>query len=458
MKRLLLSTSAAVLVLGLSTPALANTDCMQEIRNLETRLEQSNLQQTEMDNINSRLDRARNAENSERCMTIVNEIEEEYASADMNSDMGGDNNQRMVMQQGNMNARVMVEQEDPQVDVTQAPPQVDVTQPQPQVDVAQPEPEVIVNEAKPEITVKQPAPDVLVEQDEPEVTVRIPDPNVNIDQEDVQVSVRQPEPEVSVEQSQPNVRIVQPQPEITTEKGEAQIDIDQGEAQVNVADADDTGPRVNVDKANQAEVEINKARPQVDVQRVGDADIRYESAEPSVNIESESGNEMEMADSSATQDYDRKGTDTGSDNQMQNSDNNQQGNTYQQAESDWEQDDSDMQNTDMSQSDMDQSDMSQNQIDIVTADEIIGLELVNQNGAEIGEVEDIVYGSDQTYYVVVAQDTFLGLSEELKIIPLNQVQHNDNQLVAMTYETSLTDDYIEAQYTSVDSDFEMQNR
>ena len=82
--------------------------------------------------------------------------------------------------------QLVVEQQDPQVEVVVPEPTVSVSQAQPEVIVEQAEPEIVVSVPKPTVEVQQQAPIITVTQAEPTITVTIPEPTVTI---------RMPEPE-----------------------------------------------------------------------------------------------------------------------------------------------------------------------------------------------------------------------------------------------------------------------
>lgn len=69
------------------------------------------------------------------------------------------------------------------------------------------------------------------------------------------------------------------------------------------------------------------------------------------------------------------------------------------------------------------------------AEEVIGQPLVNATGEEIGDIEDLVLGSDQVVYAVVGVGGFLGMGERKVAIPFDQIQLSEDEAQITTLMT-----------------------
>lgn len=398
MSRLLLSTAIVGLMFGMSNPAAAGnlvTDCETQLTDIRDSLEQEQFSQAEQRDIDQKLAQAEQANNQE-CLLIISSLEDEYMATEQDS--------RSVMQQGTSGERIIVEQQDPKVAVQQKAPEVRVQQVAPEVSVTQAQPEVLIEQAPPKITIRQPAPEVIVEQAEPKVTVRVPEPEVGVEQEDVKVSVTQYEPEISVEQAQPEIEIVQPQPNVILEEGEPDISLSQQDPTVRINEPDTAAVDI---QRTEPEIAIEEARPEVDVQRIGEADIEYQAAEPDVDVEMQGQIQDQAMDQTSSQPSTTAGLVEGADSE------------------------------------------------IVVARDVLGMSLTSIEGADFGDVEDIVYDANGQHYLVVTTGGFLGIGEERRLVPMNRVSYGEDALIVMS-EGDLMTGYDENRFTSVEPDFEME--
>ena len=210
------------------------------------------------------------------------------------ADAGGTRSQTAEV--GTGAGRIVVEDTPPRVTVDQQDPKVDVTQRPPEITVQQPQPEVIVRQPPPEVTVHQAAPEVTVNQRQPEIIVRIPQPIVTVRMPEADVNVTTPEPNVEVSDTQPNVRFIREEPRIVIEDSEqAKVDVQRGEAQVNV---DRTGePDENVT--------IEREEAKVEFERTGDPQVSISRAEPNVNVERSGEPNVTIEQEEAKIDYER---------------------------------------------------------------------------------------------------------------------------------------------------------
>lgn len=151
-----------------------------------------------------------------------------------------------------------------QVDVKQAAPDVTVAQESPTVQVEQANPTVEVEQAEPQVAVTQEKPEVQVSQPKPEVSVTQPEAQVAVTQPEAQVAVQQPEAKVEVDAPAPDVEVTQAQPQVSVEQKEPEVRVEQAEPQVNVETA-----QANVAvQSEEPKVVIEQGEPEVVVEKV----------------------------------------------------------------------------------------------------------------------------------------------------------------------------------------------
>jgi putative membrane protein len=71
----------------------------------------------------------------------------------------------------------------------------------------------------------------------------------------------------------------------------------------------------------------------------------------------------------------------------------------------------------------------------VSIDEILGSPVVNANGDEIAEIEDLVVDQNQTHYAILSVGGFLGIGDKKVAIPLDQLQLGEDESYLMSAET-----------------------
>lgn len=297
--------------------------------------------------------------------------------------------------------RIVVTQEEPDVDVDQPAPEVEVSQDEPDVDVDQPQPEVIVRQAEPTVTVEMPDPVVTIDQPEPEIIVRMPDADVDVDQ---------PEPEIEVSQREPEVDIEQPQPEVDVQMEEPTVNVDdEDEAEVSV---DSEQPSVTQD-ANSEEADIDVSREE--------ADVSYEAAEPNVEIE-EGGDAEVRIEQSEDADVEQEAMDDSGDTE------------------------GDDENYARLGGDAAEGDMLPFQIS-----DLIDREVVDSEGDDVGTVERVVEANGEHYFVL-SDGGFLGLGESEVGIPADAISvHSDlEELVVQGMMEEDVDDLEEFDVDSAD--------
>ncbi|RAK20048.1 PRC-barrel domain-containing protein [Salipiger aestuarii] len=200
--------------------------------------------------------------------------------------------------------QVVVEQEDATVNVSVPDPDIDVTQGQPVVTVEQPQPEITVVVPEPTVKVRQQAPIITVEQAQPQITVVIPEPVVTVMVPKPKVDVETGEPIIDLDQPEPVVRFVRPEPKITIQEAQPRVQFEQGEAQVDVAEAQEADvnvtqkdAQVNVEQGEGANVSVSSEEPEVNVVDGAEADVEIEQMQARVVMEDFNADEQgNMAD------------------------------------------------------------------------------------------------------------------------------------------------------------------
>jgi sporulation protein YlmC with PRC-barrel domain len=164
--------------------------------------------------------------------------------------------------------------------------------PQGTITVTQPAADVTVRQPSPDVTVTQGEPTVNVEARAPEVAVETPAPEVNVTQPEPEVAVTQPEPEVSVTQPEPVVAINQPEPEVSVQPGQPAVEVETAEPEVAVATPEPVvaveQPELDVNvEQAQPDVMVEQAQPDVAVRRSGSADVSTETAAAATGTETD---------------------------------------------------------------------------------------------------------------------------------------------------------------------------
>jgi len=297
-------------------------------------------------------------------------------------------------------SNIVVQQPAPSISVEQAAPQVSVQQPQPNVTVRQPQPEIIV---------RQPAPVVTIDIPQPEIIVRMPQP---------EVSVQQAQPTVQVQQAQPQVRVEQPeQPQVQVQEAPA--------AQVNLTQPEGQAP-VTVEQTGEPRVTLERAEPQVTINQA--------EGQPTITMEPMQGQQPpaggDSQDANATPEA-QEGQQTmapaaGADSQDPNRTPEAQEGQGQQA---------------MATQGGQQPAAGAGQMQRVALTDFEGMNVVNERGENVGEVEGIVQSTaDQKRYVVIENGGFLGIGENRIALSLEGLMIQGENLVV----PGLTDDEIRA--------------
>jgi hypothetical protein len=243
--------------------------------------------------------------------------------------------------------------------------------------VQQPAPAVRVEQAPPQVTVQQQQPQVTVRQPQPEIIVRQPAPTVTVDIPQPEIVVKMPPPDVNVAMAQPQVQVNQPPPQVqVTQPQQPQVQVQPAEPRVNVQQEGATA---------KVQVEENNSPP----------NVRYERAEPKVVVNPPQGEpqvRFEQAERNpAPPSGSPQATTTG---------------------------------------------VGPNQG--LTVARIKKMDLYNDRGERLGDVERVVQSPDGKRHVVVGVGGFLGIGETHVAIPAERLAFRGNRLVAV----GLTNDEI----------------
>ena len=71
----------------------------------------------------------------------------------------------------------------------------------------------------------------------------------------------------------------------------------------------------------------------------------------------------------------------------------------------------------------------------VSIDEVLGSRVVNANGEEVAEIEDLVVDQNQAQYAILSVGGFLGIGEKKVAVPLEDLQLGEDEVYLMTATT-----------------------
>ena len=298
--------------------------------------------------------------------------------------------------------------------------------------VQQPAPTVSVEQAAPQVTVQQPQPNVTVRQPQPEIIVRQPAPVVTIDIPQPEIIVRMPDPEVIVQQAQPTVQVQQAQPQVRVEQPEQpQVQVQEAPApQVQLAPQGEQAP-ATVERTGEPRVTFERAEPQVTInQAEGQPTIRMEPMEGQQPPPPAGAAQADSQDPNRTPEAQEgqpaMAVQPGQDSQDPNATPEAQEGQQQQAAA-----------TQGGQ----QQPAAGGQMQRVAVADFDGMDVINERGEDIGEVEGIVQSAaDGKRYVVIENGGFLGIGENRVALSLEGLMVRGEQLVV----PGLTDDELRA--------------
>lgn len=287
-------------------------------------------------------------------------------------------------------ARIIVEQPAPVIQMEQGETRVFVDQPPPEVTVMQNPPQIIVRQPAPIVRIEIPEPRVTIDMPEPEIIVRMADPDIALNMQDPIIRVEQEPPRVTVVQAEPDVRVdVDGADNAAEAVAEAPVPIvEMGERQAPVVNIQRAEPNVEF-QADDPQIEFQQAgQPAVEINRVGDQVVQIERPEGVVDADPADGADpvenyrrviAGLPPAAVDGDFDER-----------------------------------------------------------TVGEIAELELINDQGEVLGDVEEVVELNGRRY-IIIGHGGFLGLGEREVAIPLDAVYFNGEALVM----PGLTEEQIE---------------
>jgi putative membrane protein len=72
---------------------------------------------------------------------------------------------------------------------------------------------------------------------------------------------------------------------------------------------------------------------------------------------------------------------------------------------------------------------------VVSIEEVLGASVVNAEGDEVAEIEDVVLGEGDQYYAILSVGGFLGIGDKKVAVPLDQLQLGEDEAYLMSGET-----------------------
>jgi putative membrane protein len=72
---------------------------------------------------------------------------------------------------------------------------------------------------------------------------------------------------------------------------------------------------------------------------------------------------------------------------------------------------------------------------VVSLEEVLGASVVNAEGDEVAEIEDVVLGEGDKYYAILSVGGFLGIGDKKVAVPLDQLQLGEDEAYLMSAET-----------------------
>ncbi|MEC9484128.1 MAG: PRC-barrel domain-containing protein [Halomonas sp.] len=292
--------------------------------------------------------------------------------------------------------QVVVQSQQPKVVVDTDPPKVKVDPAEPEVAVEQQPAKVVVDPANPQVAVEQVPPKIIVTQPKPQIEVTVPEPEVEVVMRDPNVNVDTPKPEVEV---------VQPKPEVTVNQGKPEVAVQQSEPEVAVVPAK---PRVAVDAEEDARVAIRDDADQAQVEVAqADAKVRVAEADAKVAVDEAQDANVNVVE--------------GEEEAAAN---------------------------------VEQAETEQNPLFALRVADVEGQTVLNRAGDELGDIDRVVTNNQTNQpALVIVKGGVLGFGEEEILIPLDEVQLNNDQLIWETDQTleelENAPGYNDADYTEV---------
>lgn len=321
--------------------------------------------------------------------------------------------------------RVIIDQEQPSVQIEEQAPEVTVGQTTPDVNVTQAPMDIVIRQDAPRITLDMPQPTITIEQPAPEIIVTMPDPSVELGNTRPQIEVRQAEPRVQVSMAEPTVELdlyqaedpenspgieisqrqsgtgadgAAAEPEVTMRRAEAQIiyqDSGQEQQQANV----------NVSRS-EPNIRFEQAEPQIEVASSGEPQINWSQAgEVRVTFRDNAG--QDGGGQNAGQNATREASNSGSDAAM--SEQNAQQNAQQ---------------GDQSQGrapSVRRDGYTGVEVEQVAASDLNGAVIYGVQGEEIGEIGELIMSREEAQMVIADIGGALGVDEHRVEIPFSDL-------------------------------------
>jgi sporulation protein YlmC with PRC-barrel domain len=237
---------------------------------------------------------------------------------------------------------------------------------------------IFVQQAAPQVMVQQAQPNVTVRQTQPEILVRQAAPTVTIDIPQPEIIVRMAPPDVNVAQAQPQVEVRQAQPQVQVSRAEPQVMVQPAQPQVMFQQGQ-TQPQVRYERA-EPQIRVNQAQ--------GQPNVRIEQIQPGQQAQAGAMTGADAQDPTTTASI---GAGAG-------------------------------------------------QTRALAAQDLMGREVYNLRGEQLGDVERILLGQGNRAYVVIGHGGFLSLGEKQILLPLEQIRMQGDRLVM----PGLSDDQIRA--------------
>jgi sporulation protein YlmC with PRC-barrel domain len=253
------------------------------------------------------------------------------------------------------------------------------------------------------LTIEQPQPQVTVHQQPPKVTVRIPKPIITIRMPPPEVSVEMPDPDVQVEVPEPDIRVSMAEPEVQAEGAKAQAAAGQSERlQANV------------------EYQAQPQQAEIDVQ-MEEPEVRIEQAEPQIDVgtapKQGAAQQQEQQQPSAGQ---QPAAAAGPQPQGEAAEAAQLPASEKQTET-----------AAAGATPEPRGEIATSPLAELPASELLGREVVNEEGETVAEIVDMVKRSDgDEVFALLSVGGFLGIGEKEVVVPIDRLDVGaDDQIV-----------------------------
>jgi hypothetical protein len=377
--------------------------------------------------------------------------------------------------EGEMTARLTIEQPQPQVTVHQQPPKVTVRIPKPIITIRMPPPEVSIQMPEPDVQVEVPEPDIRVSMAQPDLQVEGAETQASADQDQqIQANVEYQ----GAQQQKAQVDVQMEEPEIRFEQAEPQIDIAGGASQ----DQQPAGQQAAASGQQQAAAPTQQAAaqeptPAEEIAGASDVptpdhQVRQSIDEAQMALQQDDVETARGALEDAQQNIQQVADQTGDDAQLQVGQVEQ---SIQQALDALEQDDVDAAQQALEQAKVpmqqamleqppeqrsqsgehaetavadserqtsaaaggeESGEAAESPLAQIPASDLLGSQVVNDQGDTVAEIVDIVKRSDdETVYAVLSVGGFLGIGAKDVAMPLDRLDVGADQDIVLSNAT-----------------------